>query len=195
MLGYMAYENISLKKKDEDFGTSASDIDDYQLLRHGQWSILTAFGMMLTFWTVVQAEITTLTTSLKRISRPYPKAASGIFYLPAFIITIIDLATTHMCVPHAKTFIWFLWLWVTSAFDCQMSMEKHEAPNVVVSAWQKKKRTGWKAWKEMPNKSFFYCFTVLTKKETKPLPPQLYYSSLPQASLSCSPLTHKKVLP
>ena len=137
MLGYMAYENISLKKKDEDFGTSASDIDDYQLLRHGQWSILTAFGMMLTFWTVVQAEITTLTTSLKRISRPYPKAASGIFYLRLSLSPLL-IWLLHTCVPHAKTFIWFLWLWATSAFDCQMSMEKHEAPNVVVSAWQKK---------------------------------------------------------
>ena len=110
MLGYMVYENISLKKKDEDFGTSASDIDDYQLLRHGQWSILTAFGMMLTFWTVVQAEITTLTTSLKRISRPYPKAASGIFYLPAFIITIIDLATTHMCATRQNVHMIFVTL-------------------------------------------------------------------------------------
>ena len=95
----MAYENISLKKKDEDFGTSASDIDDYQLLRHGQWSILTAFGMMLTFWTVVQAEITTLTTSLKRISRPYPKAASGIFYLRLSLSPLL-IWLLHTCVCH-----------------------------------------------------------------------------------------------
>ena len=109
----LGYKNISLKKEDEDFGTSASDIDDYQLLRHGQWSILTAFGMMLTFWTVVQAEITTLTTSLKRISRPYPKAASGIFYLPAFIITIIDLATTqytHVCATRQNVHMIFVTL-------------------------------------------------------------------------------------
>ena len=153
MLGYMVYENISLKKKDEDFGTSASDIDDYQLLRHGQWSILTAFGMMLTFWTVVQAEITTLTTSLKRISRPYPKAASGIFYLRLSLSPLL-IWLLHTCVPHAKTFIWFLWLWVTSAFDCQMSMEKHEAPNVVVSAWQKKRGQAEKLEKKCPTNPF-----------------------------------------
>ena len=59
-----------------------------------------------------------------------------------------------MCVPHAKTFIWFLWLWVTSAFDCQMSMEKHEAPNVVVSAWQKKRGQAEKLEKKCPTNPF-----------------------------------------